>query len=493
MKKLHSLVLRSYIGPLLLTFCIAEFVLLMQFLWKYIDDLVGKGLDFITVAQLLFYASVTFVPMALPLAILLASLMTMGNLGENYELVAAKSSGISFRKIMMPLVFLSVFISGLAFYFSNQVLPVANLKMFSLLFDVTEQKPALNIQEGVFYKDIDGYVIKVGEKDRDGQTIHRILIYDHSQSTENTSVTIAESGTMITSDDKRTLVFTLYNGTNYTEPRNNKQSLTRRPLQRVHFKEEQMRFDLSSFAMNRTDEELFKEHYQMMNLKQLNKSMDSLKTDRSNKTNEISEAFSNTCGYYKNEFIRKGSQNLSDYTPNIKNIEDIKNELSSEQYQTAISNAVMIARNNSMYIDNCTIEMGVKDRVIIRHDVEIHRKFTLSIACILLFFIGAPLGAIIRKGGLGLPLVVSVIVFIIYYIISITCEKFIKEGVLATEIGMWISSAVLLPFGIWLTIKTTADSPLMETDSWAKFGGKIKSIFYRKKKKKNNEDSANMS
>ena len=153
----------------------------------------------------------------------------------------------------------------------------------------------------------------------------------------------------------------------------------------------------------------------------------------------------------------------------------------------------MIARNNSMYIDNCTIEMGVKDRVIIRHDVEIHRKFTLSIACILLFFIGAPLGAIIRKGGLGLPLVVSVIVFIIYYIISITCEKFIKEGVLATEIGMWISSAVLLPFGIWLTIKTTADSPLMETDSWAKFGGKIKSIFYRKKKKKNNEDSANMS
>ena len=291
MKKLHSLVLRSYIGPLLLTFCIAEFVLLMQFLWKYIDDLVGKGLDFITVAQLLFYASVTFVPMALPLAILLASLMTMGNLGENYELVAAKSSGISFRKIMMPLVFLSVFISGLAFYFSNQVLPVANLKMFSLLFDVTEQKPALNIQEGVFYKDIDGYVIKVGEKDRDGQTIHRVLIYDHSQFTENNSVTIAESGTMVTSEDKRTLVFTLYNGTNYTEPRNNRQSLTRRPLQRIHFKEEQIRFDLSSFAMNRTDEELFKEHYQMMNLKQLNKSVDSLRTDRSEKTNEISDAF----------------------------------------------------------------------------------------------------------------------------------------------------------------------------------------------------------
>ncbi len=482
MKKLHKLLLRAYIGPLILTFCIAEFVLLMQFLWKYIDDLVGKGLDFLIIVQLLFYASATFVPMALPLAILLSSLMTLGNLGENYELVAAKASGISFRKIMMPLVLLSFMISGIAFFFSNQVLPVANLKMFSLLYDVKEQKPALNIQEGVFYRDIDGYVIKVGEKDKDGQTIRRVLVYDHTKPGGNLSVTIAESGTMVTTEDKRTLVFTLYNGTNYTELRNNKESLTRRPMQRVHFKEEQMRFDLSSFSMSRTSEELFKEHYQMMNLVQLSNSIDSLNSETYQRQNDFTTQLLHMFGYYHNYYILKKHNigNISSSKAN--NFASIRDDLTPTQYKTAVGEAISAARVNSMLVDNFSKEIDAKQKILIKHQVEIQRKFTLSIACLLLFFIGAPLGAIIRKGGLGLPLVVSVLVFIIYYVISITGEKSVKQGVLIPEIGMWISSLFLLPFGIWLSIKTTTDSPLMDVDMWSRFISRINRLFRFKKK-----------
>ena len=482
MKKLHKLVLRAYAGPLVLTFCIAEFVLLMQFLWKYIDDLVGKGLDFLIIGQLLFYASATFVPMALPLAILLASLMTMGNLGEHYELVAAKASGISFRKIMMPLVLMSLFISGVAFFFSNMVLPVANLKMFSLLYDVKEQKPALNIQEGVFYRDIDGYVIKVGEKDKDGQTIRRVLVYDHTKPGGNLSVTIAESGTMVTTEDKRTLIFTLFNGTNYTETRNNRESLTRRPMQRIHFKEEQMRFDLSSFSMSRTSEELFKEHYQMMNLDQLSVSIDTLVTERESRQGEFSKQLIRTSGYYYNYVVLQKRKPLAGNDSLAADFSKIRNDLSPTQYRTAVGEAIGMARANSMMVDNYSKEMEAKKKILIKHEVEIQRKFTLSIACLLLFFIGAPLGAIIRKGGLGMPLVVSVIVFLLYYVISITGEKSVKEGVLSPVFGMWLSSMILLPFGIWLTTKTTTDSPLMETDTWAKLADRFNKFFRIKKK-----------
>jgi lipopolysaccharide export system permease protein len=484
MKKLHLLVLRSYIGPLILTFCIAIFVLLMQFLWKYIDDLVGKGLDLWIVVQLLFYASATFVPMALPLAILLASLMTMGNLGEHYELVAAKSSGISFRKIMMPLVFLSLIISGIAFYFSNQVLPVANLKMFSLLYDVKEQKPALNIKEGVFYREIDGYVIKVGEKDKDGQTIRRVIVYDHTKPGGNIAVTIAESGKMEVTEDKRTLIFTLNNGTNYNEARETRESLTRRPMQRIHFSEEQIRFDLSSFSMSRTSEDLFREHYQMMNLSQLFNSIDTLQEQRGIRQNMFAKQLETSTSNFYHLYIMKERPSVVGETSKATTYDEIRNDFSATQYRTAVSEAIGMARSNSMMVDNYTLEIDAKSKTLIKHWVEIHRKFTLSIACLLLFFIGAPLGAIIRKGGLGLPLVISVVVFIFYYIISITSEKFTKEGVLAPEVGMWISSAVLLPFGIWLTIKTTADSPLMESESWGKMRMKIKRFFTLKRKSK---------
>ncbi|HPE43365.1 MAG TPA: LptF/LptG family permease, partial [Bacteroidales bacterium] len=276
MKKIYAFSIRSYLGPLVLTFFIALFILLMQFLWKYIDDLVGKGLEGTVIAQLLFFASATFVPMALPLAILLSSLMTFGNLGEHYELVAMKAAGISVWKIMRPLVILSVAISMLAFLFSNYVQPYANLKFQSLLYDVRQQKLAFDITEGVFYHGIENYVIRVGKKDKDGRTIYDVKIYDHTDRQGNISVTTAQSGYMEMSSDQQYIIFTLFDGYSYTDIVSERNYRENRPFDRTAFKQQRIRFDLSEFNMNRTKEDLFKSHYTMLNIKQLNKSVDSL-------------------------------------------------------------------------------------------------------------------------------------------------------------------------------------------------------------------------
>ncbi|HCT70285.1 MAG TPA: permease, partial [Bacteroidales bacterium] len=275
MKKLYILILRSYLGPLILTFFIALFILVMQFLWKYIDHLVGKGLQWQVIGELLFYASTTFVPLALPLAILLSSLMTFGNLGERYELVAIKSAGISLRTVMKPLVVLSVLISIFAFVFSNNVLPVTNLKFKSILYDVRQQKLALNIRESIFYNGIEGYTMRIGKKDKDGVTIRDIMIYDHTSRMGNSTVTRAEWGRMEQSADGATLDLTLYNGYNYDE-KTDRRNEKNRPFQRTYFAEQYRRFDLSDFKMMRTNEELFRNHYQMLNLKQLTQAEDSL-------------------------------------------------------------------------------------------------------------------------------------------------------------------------------------------------------------------------
>ena len=267
-KKIDLLVLRSYLGPLVLTFFIAIFVLLMQFLWKYVDDLVGKGLPWNMIAELMFYASSTFVPLALPLAILLSSLMTFGNLGEHYELVAIKASGVSLRRIMTPLIVLSVLIGIGAFYFSNVVLPIANLKFHSILFDIRQQKLSFNLQEGIYYYGLDGYVIKIGGKEKDGKLIRDVMIYDHTAGQGKTTLTLAEWGTMEQTTDGRFMILTLYNGASYDE-NPNQSSASVSPFMRMHFEKEVRRFDLSGFEFNRTDEDLFKNNFQMFNLKQL--------------------------------------------------------------------------------------------------------------------------------------------------------------------------------------------------------------------------------
>ena len=472
--KLNLFMLKSYFWPFIMTFFIAIFVLLMQFLWKYIDDLVGKGLEWTIIAQLLFWASTTMVPLALPLAILLSSIMTFGNLGEHYELVALKSSGISLQRIMAPLIATTVFIGISAFYFSNNVLPYANLKMGSLLYDVREQKPALNIKEGIFYYGIDDYVIKVGKKDNDGITVRNIMIYNHTSRMGNTDVTLAEKGTMEMTADKRYLLFTLSNGINYSESVDNRKQRSNHPLQRTKFKEDYRRFDLSGFTMSRTNEEFFKDNYQMMNISQLKASHDSLKLKYDTIKDQYIKSLNSNLYYYttycdENSDIADTSKPLTG--------ELLDNFKKNEKF-IIVDKAMNMARGMKDHVFFSNEDLKGRQKFITRHEIEWHRKFTLSIACIVLFFIGAPLGAIIRKGGLGLPVVVSVIFFVVYHVISFTCEKMVREGVMPAYEGMWIASAVFLPFGIFLTIKATSDSNLFDVDSYIGF---FKRIFRSKK------------
>ncbi len=453
-----------------MTFFISLFILLMQFLWKYIDDLVGKGLEWYTISELLFYASSTFVPLALPLAILLSSLMTFGNLGEHYELVAMKSAGISLRRIMIPLVVLSIIISGIAFYFSNNVLPIANLKFKSLLYDVREQKLALDIKEGIFYDGLSGFVIRVGKKDKDDKTIREIKIYDHRDKKGNVNLTVADSGRMELTPDGLNLLFTLWSGYNYLDRVDQSHYRYTRPYQRTKFKEEIRKFNLVDFEMTRTNEDLFKNNYSMLNLGQLKKAEDSLLVEREKKINRIPEYMLKSFYFYSTQV---DSARSVDFEPEKPYTDDLLLGYNKFEQNEIINESMRKLRRARQNIQNYESEVESKNKLIYKHQAEWHRKFTLSFACFVLFFIGAPLGAIIRRGGLGLPVVVSVLFFVLFHIISITSEKSVKSGVIDANFGMWIASIVLLPLGIFLTIKATTDSPILDADAWFKLFNKI--------------------
>ena len=468
MKKIYLLILRSYLGPLILTFFVAVFILLMQFLWKYIDDLVGKGLEWYIVLELLFYASSTFVPLALPLAILLSSIMTFGNMGEHYELVAMKSAGISLWKIMRPLIILSIVISGIAFYFSNNVLPIANLKFKSLLYDVRKQKLAFDITEGIFYNGMDGFVMRVGNKENDNRTIRDVMIYNHMEKHGNTDLTVADSGRMESTPDGRYLIFHLFNGYNYQEQNDQRNYRQNRQFRKTKFEEEYRRFDLSGFNMKRTDEDLFKNNYSMLNIAQLNYAIDSLGKLYSSKKDNFAKNFSK---HYQHYSILDSATYVT-ATEADSLIFPLDGWTKAEK-SSIIQRAMNKARGVKSNIEWNISDYESKREWLAKHQVAWHKKFTLSFACLVLFFIGAPLGAIIRKGGIGLPVVVSVLFFVLFHIITITGEKSAIAGAIQIEYGMWVASAVLLPLGIFLTIKSTSDSPLFDFDIWKRRVGGI--------------------
>jgi lipopolysaccharide export system permease protein len=466
LKKLTLLVLRAFAGPMLVTFLISLFVLLMQFLWKYIDDLVGKGLDTMIIVKLMIYVSITLIPLALPLSLLLSSIMTFGNLAEHFELTACKSAGVSLQRVMRPLTITALLICVLAFYFSNYVLPVANLKMNALLYDVRNQKPALLIKEGIFYNGIDGYSIRIAKKDPDGQLLHDILIYDHTQSRGNTKMIMAERGKMAMSDDERYLLLTLYKGSSYEEQENRPGRMSR-PFLRTEFEEELVRFDLTSFKLTRTNEQLFKDNYQMLNLRQLTHSSDSLRKKLVERQNDL---YRQLISYYGID------TNLAHHHEVVQPAFS-SDTITPTRRQVVFTSSISTVKNIQSMLSDAKQDLLNKTRVLSKHQIEWQRKFTLSFACLILFFIGAPLGAIIRKGGLGMPVVVSVFFFVIYHIISISGEKFAREGVIPAWKGMWLSAAILLPVGVFLTYKATRDSALFEGDAYTKF---IRRFFTRR-------------
>jgi lipopolysaccharide export system permease protein len=476
LKKIYLLILKNYLGPFAATFFISLFILLMQFLWKYIDDLVGKGLEWYIIAQLLFYTASTLVPLALPLAILLSSIMTFGNLGEHYEIVALKAAGISLRKIMNPLIITSVILSMAAFIFSNYVLPVANLKMDSLLYDVKEKRPALNIRPGYFNKDMENYTIRIGSKESDGKTIGDVMIYNHTNRIGNIDLTIANNGKMETTTDEKIMVFSLYDGCNYVEHTENNMEIATHPYQRTYFKENIINFDLSGFDLNRTNEELFKSNMQMMNLKQLVKAEDSLTLEFKNRKSNFADNLIKNYNYFKQY---NSYDTIKTDTSKVLNADFLSNF--NRQEKIGITEIAMnIARNIKENLGFTKDEFINKEKRINRHKIEWHRKFTLSFACLVLFFIGAPLGAIIRKGGFGMPVVMSILFFVAFHIISISGEKFAREGVLEPFQGMWLASVILLPIGIALTLKATTDSSIFDMTVYSKFFRKL--FFIRNKK-----------
>ena len=448
------------------------FVLLMLFLFKYIDDLIGKGFEWYVILELLWYASATNVAMALPLAMLLSSIMTYGSLGENYELVAIKSAGISLQKAMMPLVALISLLSIGAFLFSDYMLPVANLKMGSLLYDVRNQKAAFLIEEGIFNSSIPNYSIRVQKKDPDGQTLYGIVIYDHNNTSGNANVVLAKEGKMYRTEDDQYLVLKLKNGVRYEEKSGDKQYNPRQQFTRYYFKESEQKFDLSGFKMQRTDESLFKSNYAMLNLRQLKYYRDSI-------TQDLDSSLKSTYRSLRSSFRLFQPQPEAIKTAAkapVKKItydKSILEQIPESSRLIAISSAQSESSSVTSVISSSSdVNKDYLTRIR-RYIMEYQRKFTLSVSCLILFSIGAPLGAIIRKGGLGLPVVMSIIFFLIYHIIFTISEKSAKEGNLSPILGMWMSIIVLTPLGIFLTYKATVDSSLFDVDYYKQMVQKL--------------------
>jgi len=465
--------IKAFLGPLLITFVIVLFILVMQFLWKYVDDLMGKGLEWYVLLELMTYATASFVPLALPLAILLSSIMTLGGLGENSELVPMRSAGLGVLHIMFPLM-LTVFVLAIgSFYFSNNLLPVANLKFHSLLWDVTRKKPALNLQPGIFYNGIDGFSIRAKDKDDEGGVLHDVLIYDHRMAFQgNRTVVRARTGTMHRSTDGHYLMLTLKDGHFYDE-RSPAGDGGNYPMMRGTFAEDEIRLDLSGLGLDRTDRDLFKDHYKMLTLGQLKFAKDSLVEQMNERTEDQAKHLANSL------LITRG-QKLPGNIPVLGDIRHFESTLPPEQRRNYYDVAMNMVRNNINFIDRSTEEQIGRLEQISRFQIEWHRKPMLALACILFFFIGAPLGAIIRKGGMGLPVVFAIMFFLIFHIISFSTEKLVIAGEMRPWPGMWISSMVLLPIGILLTWKASTDSPLFDADAYYRGWERFRSLFQRR-------------
>lgn len=485
-KRLYRYMLRSYVPLLLMTFFICLFIVLMQFLWRYIDDLVGKGLSIDVIGELFFYAALTMVPMALPLAILLASLMIFGNLGEKFELTAMKASGISLLKVMSPLIILISFIAVGAFFFQNNVLPVAQTKMWTLLYSMRQKSPELEIPEGVFYTQIPGYNFYVESKDRDSGTLFNMMIYDVSRGFDNARVILADSGHLKSADDKAHLFLQLYNGEQFENLRESgAYSQSSQPYRSENFdlKEILLAFDAN---FTRMDEAGMRNQYVGKNMTQLQATIDSvgLRVDSIGAVyaKEIKErpyinvtpvsTVRSLNGKAAQEEVRIPYPAASVKSYNIDSVFYADLHRTRNYLTSAIGRVQTIKqeyefRSFVMEEDRATIR---------RHGIEMHRKFTLSFACLVFFFIGAPLGAIIRKGGIGTPLVISVLLFIFYYIIDNTGFKFARDGKTAVWEGVWLSSFVLLPLGVFLTYKAMRDSAVLNGDAYKNFFRRLRGL-----------------
>ncbi len=475
MKKLNKLIISNFFRTFLPTIVIVMFILLMQFIWLYVDELVGKGLEWQVIAELLFYWSASLIPQALPLAVLLASIMTFGNLGETYELVAAKAAGISIWKMFKPMYVAMLGISLFGVFVSNVLIPIANLKSRSLLYDVREKKPALAITEGVFYSGIQGITIRIGKKDKRTQEMYDIIIYDKRANNTHSTVISAKKGKMTLSNDGRFLFFTLYDGARYEEMETQRNYYNSFPHSSTYFSQEKIMFDLTVFNFSRTDEDLFKHNYEMLNVFQLQFFSDSLKVLKYKKALELKGFVKPYYHFLKNDLTTA----IADKDSNYANGDSVLNLFNSQYKDVILSNAESNTRTAKNVISYAITERNEIKKNGARYDIEWHKKFVLAISCIIMFFIGAPLGSIIRKGGFGLPVVAAILLYLAYHVITLSGEKAAKTLVWTPFMGVWIGIIVLTPLGFFLTFQASNDSSLFNKKAWVNL---FKRFFHKTKK-----------
>lgn len=471
MKIIDRFVLKTYFRPFIITFIVMVLFLLLQFVWKYIEDLVGRGVEWYYIAELLFYTAATVVPMAMPLSVLISSIMTFGALGENNEMAAFKSSGISLFRVMRPLFILMITLTVTTFLFANYVIPVAKFESRSLLRNITDKKPALNIRPGVFYTGIEGYSIKVGEKYGPNQSMLKdVYIYDHTEGKGNAKVVVADSGRMYLNDNKMLLIIDLYNGHSYEDIYPVKaQARDNFPFVKSSFQKNSIKFDLSAFYD--TDmEKKQDENFTMLNVRQLQVAEDSLRKKYHFRTREFSQAMEDKFVFTKlDSLVKEPPQKMESPT--------LLQTIAPNKRLRAVKNAMRLARAHKAYYNNTSKEFNWRKIVIRRYRLEWIKKFSLSFAVLVLFFVGSPLGAIIRKGGLGMPIVVSIIIFLVFHISSYSFEKLGRAMIWNEWQALWMANLILLPIGLFLTYKSGRDSIIFNAGLYLKPFQKIYKTF----------------
>ena len=485
MKKLDKLVLMSFWGPFVVTMSVVVFIFLMKIMIFYIDDFVSKDLGIWDYSRLFFFFSLITVPTALPLAMLLSSLMAFGNLGEFFELTAIKSAGISVVRAMAPLFIVAVGISIFSFYFNDRISPWANLKGYSLLYDIKTTKATLKIKEGIFYNDLPGYSIKVEKKMADAQSMKGMVIYKHdnrSYEHGNTQIILADSGKMYTINENANLVIELYSGTMYSEDNDNggRPAYIVSPTANMpppHTKFTRNIFDhyklvesLSSFGMKRTDEGQFKYHEFMKNINDLNKASDSIRTTY---TETKKNLLPNSQQYFSYNYKQGTDKKLKSGVW----IDSLLNRPVSDSLKKEIlTNAKSSAASMQSYVKSNADYLQEKLKDTSKYELEMHHKFTNALSCLIMFLVGAPLGAIIKKGGFGVPVLVSVLFFILLYVLINQGDKMVKEGLVIVPVGAWLANTVLFIVGMYFIDRARSDSRLFDKDVYQMRIKKIKSF-----------------
>ncbi len=462
-KKLDIFLLKSYLGPFILTFCIALFVLDMMFLWKYVDDLIGKGVEPFILAELMFFASAVQIPMAFPLAVLVASIMTFGNLGEQFELTSVKAAGVSLFRFMRPLIVFSFILAIAAFYFSNNILPYANYKFTNLLSDIAKQKPALNFEEKIFNNDIDKFSIRINRKAENNKKVYEILIYDHTENKGNNHVITADSAIFGYLNNGSIMTITLFNGKQYKEDKEIRDKSINSKFMITSFRKWEKHFDLSDFKLDREDDMNFARVHRMLNLKQLQLGVDSVNVDIKK---EYDVLFNKLSQYFPLTLVDIDTLNYSLYKPF--DADEAFSKLNKKDRIKTVQYAKTRLKNQQSLVHARKEILKFKNRDKVQYYVYMHQKFTLSVACIVLFFIGAPLGSIVKKGGFGWPMLMAILFFVVYIVSSIIGEKTAEQLVVTPWQGMWLSTALLLPVGIFLTYKAMNDSPIFTGEFYRK-------------------------